>query len=245
MKITESSGSCGARCGQHRGCHSDSVNDDLHGRWLVELTFLKCSVCSYLLVTARDVKALKSISHACLREATEAAGSAMSGLGCVMECHQVVSPTFAPTTSKDFGSCDAVPVGRRVAPPLLRAVVERLGQCHRDGEPLGFAQARSRRSLRCNAAPLPARPNSMGRPQESRQWVTVRVDPRDPSGALVVLVRCLSKGYCRSFRGSLFWRRPVARGRAPHHNQRRGRGRLTTCESRHSSVWYHSCDVCM
>ena len=38
MDVTKSSGSCGARRGQHRGCHSEGVSDDFHGHWLVQET---------------------------------------------------------------------------------------------------------------------------------------------------------------------------------------------------------------
>ena len=81
-----------------------------------------------------------------------------------MECHEVVWPTFTPRTSKDFGSLDAVPVGRRVAPPLLRAMVERLGQFHRDGEPLELCPKNG-----VVAALLRERSHPMARSLESRQ----------------------------------------------------------------------------
>ena len=48
-------------------------------------------------------------------------------------------------------------------------------------------------------------------------------------GALRMLAQCLSGAFIGPF-GGLFWRSPVARGA--------GRTRLSTCESRHSSVWY-------
>ena len=38
MDVTKSSGSSGARRGQHGGGHSEGVNDDFYGHWLVPET---------------------------------------------------------------------------------------------------------------------------------------------------------------------------------------------------------------
>ena len=45
--------------------------------------------------------------------------------------------------------------------------------------------------------------------------------------------------------GDFCQRRPVARVRAPYHDHGKRQGRLTTCESRHSSVWYSLFLLCV
>ena len=52
---------------------------------------------------------------------------------------------------------------------MVGAVVEHLGQCHRDGESLVLCPSTESSLLQRHAAPLPARSCSIGRPLQSRQ----------------------------------------------------------------------------
>ena len=57
------------------------------------------------------------------------------------------------------------------------------------------------------------------------------------SGTLLALVQCLSRASYQSFRVPL-QAQSCGKERAPDHDHGKRRGRLTTCESSHSSVWY-------
>ena len=129
------------------------------------------------------------------------------------------------------------------------AVVERFGQSSRDGEPLVLcpSMARplaSRQSWQCVSTLTPNGHGGGGVWREERRRVRGEEEAsalrrpfgcpsRGPSGALVwcssgafqVLLSVLG-----GLSGAVLW------GGAPHHDHERGRGRLTTCESRHSSV---------
>ena len=139
---------------------------------------------------------------------------------------------------------------------FLRATEEHLGRCHRDGGPLPLCPGTN--------SSLPATPRCVAAPAFVLHGTTTRVSTRltvrvdlDPkwtrwcwcvegedegerkggSLSLVVLVKCLSGALIGPFMVPLL-AQSCGKGRAPHHDHARGRRRLTTCESRHSNVWY-------
>ena len=118
---------------------------------------------------------------------------------------------------------------------FLRAVVEGLGQCHCDGEPLVLCPS--------TWSPLPTTPrcaaadafilHSTTSRVSTRLTVRVDLDFDRPSHGLLEPSRCSScafLGFLSVLSVGLFWRSLVAKVRAPHHDHGRGRGRLTTCE---------------